>query len=63
MLLYDVEARNMIAQEHAELLRAQAEGRSGERRARRWLSEHLIAAGVRLAPECAPQRQPARAAQ
>ncbi len=62
MLLYDVEARNMIAQEHAELLRAQAEGRSGERRARRWLSEHLIAAGVRLAPECAPGRQPARAA-
>jgi hypothetical protein len=62
MLLYDVEARNMIAQEHAELLRAQAEGRSGERRARRWLSEHLIAAGERLAPECAPRRQPARAA-
>ena len=62
MLLYDVEARNMIAQEHAELLRAQAEGRSGERRARRWLSEHLIAAGVRLAPECAPPRQQARAA-
>ena len=62
MLLYDVEARNMIAQEHAELLRAQAEGRSGERRARRWLSERLIAAGVRLAPECAPRRQPARAA-
>ena len=61
MLLYDVEARKMIAQEHAELLRAQAEGRSG-RRARRWLSEHLIAAGVRLAPECAPRRQPARAA-
>jgi hypothetical protein len=62
MLLYDVEARNMIAQEHAELLRAQAAGRSGERRARRWLSERLIAAGVRLAPECAPRRQPARAA-
>ena len=38
MLLYDVEARNMIAQEHAELLRAQAAGRSGERRARRWLT-------------------------
>lgn len=62
MLLYDVEARNMIAQEHAELLRAQAAGRSGERRARRWLSERLIAAGERLAPECAPRRQPARAA-
>jgi hypothetical protein len=62
MLLYDVEARNMIAQEHAELLRAQAAGRSGERRARRWLSERLIALGVRLAPECAPRRQPARAA-
>ena len=42
MLLYDVEARNIIAQEHAELLRAQVEGRSGERRVRRWLSEHLI---------------------
>ena len=62
MLLYDVEGRNMIAQEHAELLRAQAAGRSGERRARRWLSEHLIALGVRLAPEGAPRRQPARAA-
>ena len=62
MLLYDVEGRNMIAQEHAELLRAQAAGRSGERRARRWLSERLIALGVRLAPECAPRRQPARAA-
>jgi hypothetical protein len=62
MLLYDVEARNMIAQEHAELLRAQAAGRSGERRVRRWLSEHLIAAGERLAPECTPRRQPARAA-
>jgi hypothetical protein len=62
MLLYDVEGRNMIAQEHAELLRAQAAGRSGERRARRWLSEHLIAAGERLAPESAPRRQPARAA-
>jgi hypothetical protein len=62
MLLYDVEARNMIAQEHAELLRAQAAGRSGERRARRWLSERLISAGERLAPECAPRRQPARAA-
>ena len=62
MLLYDVEGRNKIAQEHAELLRAQAAGRSGERRARRWLSEHLIAAGERLAPESAPRRQPARAA-
>jgi hypothetical protein len=62
MLLYDVEGRNVIAQEHAELLRAQAAGRSGERRARRWLSEHLIAAGERLAPESAPRRQPARAA-
>ena len=59
MLLYDVESRNIIAQEHAELLRAQAEGHSREHRARRWLSEHLIAAGVRLAPECAPRRQPA----
>jgi hypothetical protein len=62
MLLYDVEARNIIAQEHAELLRAQAEGSSGEHRARRWLSEQLIAAGVRLAPESAPGRRPLRAA-
>jgi hypothetical protein len=61
MLLYDIEARNIIAQEHAELLRAQAKGNSGEQRARRWLSEHLIAAGVRLAPESAPRSRPARA--
>ena len=61
MLLYDVEARKIIAQEHAELLRAQAEGKSGEQRARRWLSEHLISAGVRLAPESAPRRRPVRA--
>jgi hypothetical protein len=62
MLLYDVETRNMIAQEHAELLRTQAESRSGERRARRWLSELLIAAGERLAPDCTPRRRPLRAA-
>ena len=61
MLLYDVEARNIIAREHAELLRAEAERNAGEHRARRWLSEHLIAAGVRLAPECTPRRRPARA--
>jgi len=62
MLLYDVESRNIIAQEHVALLRAQAEGRAGEQRARRWLSEHLIAAGVRLAPKrAAPRRHPARA--
>ena len=61
MLLYDVETRNIIAQEHAELLRAQAEGHSREHRARRWLSEHLIAAGVRLAPESAPRPRSARA--
>ena len=60
MLLFDVEARNITAQEHAELLRAQAAGNPGEQRARRWLSEHLIAAGVRLAPECAPRRRPRR---
>ena len=61
MLPYDVESRNIIAQEHAELLRAQAQGNPGEHRARRWLSERLIAAGVRLAPESAPRRRPARA--
>ena len=61
MLLYDVESRNIIAQEHAKLLRAQAEGHSREHRARRWLSEHLIAAGVRLAPESAPRPRSARA--
>jgi hypothetical protein len=61
MLLYDVESRNIIAQEHAERLRAQAKGTLGEQRARRWLSEHLIAAGVRLAPESAPRRRPVRA--
>jgi hypothetical protein len=60
MLLYDVEARNIIAREHAEDLRADAAGNSGEHRARRWISEQLIAAGVRLAPEPAPRR-PARA--
>jgi hypothetical protein len=62
MLLYDVETRKIIAREHAELLRAQAHGSAREQRARRWLSEHLISAGVRLSPECAPRRQPARAA-
>src|SRR5256885_36479 len=46
MLLYDVESRNIIAQEHAELLRAQAQGNPGEHRARRWLSERLIAAAA-----------------
>jgi hypothetical protein len=60
-MLYDVETRMLIAQEHAELLRAQAERRPSRQRARLWLSEHLIAAGTRLAPECAPQRRPLRA--
>ena len=61
MLLYDVQGRNMIAQEHVELLRAQAERGSGEPRARLWLSELLIAAGERLAPDCTRQRRPLRA--
>jgi hypothetical protein len=62
VLLYDVETRNIIAREHAELLRAQAGRKPDKQRARRWLSEHLIAAGVRLAPEAAPRRRPLRAA-
>jgi hypothetical protein len=60
-MFYDVEARMQIAHEHAELLRLQAEKGPGEQRTRRWLSEHLIAAGVRLAPEDAPRRRPLRA--
>jgi len=60
-MFYDVETRIQIAQEHAELLRAQAERGHGEQRTRRWLSEHLIAAGLRLAPEEAPRRRPLRA--
>jgi hypothetical protein len=61
-MLYDIETRILIAHEHAELLRAQAQSHRGNQRARRWLSEHLIAAGIRLAPECAPRRRPLRAA-
>jgi hypothetical protein len=62
MLLYDVQSRNLIAREHAELLRAQADGSSSQQRARRWLSDHLIAAGERLAPDCTRHRRPLRAA-
>ena len=62
MLLYDVEGRNVIAQEHAELLRAQAEASSSQQSARIWLSEHLIAAGERLAPDCTRHPRPLRAA-
>jgi hypothetical protein len=53
-MLMDVETRTLIADEHVRFLREQAERRPGSRRARRWVSQHLIAAGVRLAPECAP---------
>jgi hypothetical protein len=60
-MFYDVETRKQLAEEHAELLRMQAQRRPGDQRARRWLSEHLIAAGVRLAPEQAPSRRPLRA--
>jgi hypothetical protein len=61
-VLYDVETRNQIARDHFELLRAQAQnGRNGGRAARRWLSERLIAAGNRLAPDCTSGRRPARA--
>ena len=55
-MFYDVESRIQIAHEHAELLRSQAGKGPGEQRTRRWLSEHLIAAGVRLAPEEGPHR-------
>jgi hypothetical protein len=56
MLVYDLDTRLMIAREHAELLRAQAAtNRSGNQRARRWLSARLIAAGRKLEPECPPQ--------
>ena len=60
-MLYDVETRNLIAQERAELLRAQAEKHPSRQRARLWLSDRLIAAGTRLAPEYAPRRRPLRA--
>jgi hypothetical protein len=59
-MLTDVETRKLIAEEHVRLLRAHAEPRMGEQRARRWLSQRLIAAGVRLAPESAPHPQPLR---
>jgi hypothetical protein len=54
----DVETRTLIADEHIRFLREQAERRPGSRRTRRWVSQHLIAAGVRLAPECAPHPRP-----
>jgi hypothetical protein len=57
-MLADVETRKLIAEEHVRLLRAHAEPYVGEQRARRWLSQRLIAAGVRLAPECAPHPRP-----
>jgi len=60
-MLYDIEIRKLIAQEHVELLRAQAEDPPGKQRTRRWLSEHLIAAGIRLEPDRARRREPARA--
>src|SRR5207248_1276190 len=48
--------------ERAELLRTESTTYAREQAARRWLSEHLIAAGVRLAPGCTPRRQPLRSA-
>jgi hypothetical protein len=59
-MFYDVESRIQVAHERAELLRAQAERRPGG--ARRWLSQHLISAGMRLAPERTPRRRRLRAA-
>jgi hypothetical protein len=56
-VLYDTEARMLIARERAALLRAEATVGVGEQRARRWLSDRLIAVGLKLAPECAPPRQ------
>jgi hypothetical protein len=57
MLVYDLDTRLMIAREHAELLRMQAEPNgSGNQRARRWLSARLIAAGHKLEPERPAQR-------
>lgn len=61
-MLTDIESRKLIAEEHVRLLRAHAEPRIGEQRARQWLSQRLIAAGVRLAPECAPHPRPLSAA-
>jgi hypothetical protein len=60
-MLYDVEIRKLIAAERADLLQAQAEERPRDPRTRRWLSERLIAAGERLAPERPAHRRPARA--
>ena len=60
-MFYDVESRKLIAEERAALLRAQARNGDGDQRARRWISDHLISAGERLAPECQPRRRPARA--
>ena len=62
-MLHDIETRSLIAREHVELLRAEATlGAASQRRARRWLSERLIAAGNRLAPECQPGREAVRGA-
>jgi len=61
-MFYDVESRVLIASERAELLRTESTTYAREQAARRWLSEHLIAAGVRLAPDCTPRRQPLRSA-
>jgi hypothetical protein len=60
-MFYDVQSRKLIAEERAALLRAQAQNGNGDQRAWRWLSDHLISAGERLAPECQPRRRPARA--
>jgi hypothetical protein len=60
-MFYDVETRSLIARERAVLLQAEAESYAGGRAARRWLSKQLIAAGVRLAPDCSPRRRPLRA--
>jgi hypothetical protein len=61
-MFYDVETRSLIARERAALLRAEAETYARGQVARRWLSQQLIAAGVRLAPDCSPRRRPLRSA-
>ena len=60
-MLYDLETRRLITEEHIALLRTLAQSRPREQRTRRWLSERLISAGERLAPDCRPHHRPARA--
>ena len=47
-MFYDAESRSVLAQERSELLKAGYV--ESDHRARRWLSDRLIATGERLAP-------------